>query len=124
MICLWLIYTALLICACHVIFEIRYIDVWCGIIKEIVIAGLISAILTAATIEWWYVISVIIIMIGLVCMIRICNPFIRKMLCLVIIVLAIAVAIIGRDLCDDGDDDDDDCRSNIYYAQSYERWRF
>ena len=87
----WIIWVIALLVLYHKVFEVYYFSLSNGLMKELITAIFVGAIMTALTFYLWWITAIIIIVIGLVTMGKVSS----KAPLIVAIILAIVVAIIG-----------------------------
>lgn len=94
---MWIIWTIILLIFYHKAFTVYYFDLGRGFVKELLVAGILGLVMTAITLNWWWISAIIIIVIGIIVM----GNANSKAPLIIALILAIVVAILGISLRSD-----------------------
>lgn len=96
---LWVVWTVALLILYHKVFAVYYFDLGNGLLKELVGAAILGAVMAALTITYWYVSAIIIIVIGLM----VCGKVNNKIPLVIAVIFAVFIAIVGASVKTDTD---------------------
>ncbi len=92
---MWIIYSLLFLVIYHKIFSVLYFNLFNGILREFIIAVFTGAIMTGATLWFWQIAVVIILVIGFLAANSAGNPLGKMPVIVIFVILAGVVGIMG-----------------------------
>lgn len=92
---MWIIYSLLFLVIYHKIFSVLYFNLFNGILREFIIAVFTGAIMTGATLWFWQIAVVIILVIGFLAANSAGNPLGKIPVIIIFVILAGVVGVMG-----------------------------
>ena len=84
---LWVLY--------HKMFSVAYFDLGMGIVRELIVVGLLGALLTGCALCFWWITAIIFIIAGLIGMASCKNPNAKVGVISIAVIMAILISIMG-----------------------------
>lgn len=92
---LWIVFSIGVWIAYHKIFAVYYFNLSQGLMKELILSAFLGAILTALTLYFWWITTIILLLVGLGVSGKTENPSGKKAIIVIFVIAAIVVAIVG-----------------------------
>ena len=113
---IWIVWTIVLLVYYHKIFTVYYFNLGNGLIKELVVAGLLGFVMAAFTLYYWWITAIIVLLVGFVNMTKTNNKI--HMIASVIIVIIVAIA--GIDIRMQADKENNHDQSAVSALEEYD----